>query len=91
MIFNIFTGDFTYVAYSYIKFRLMNNHIFSWYFIAEHSVATINSKINGTSKDFYAPILKLRSILAIVNLLVHSNLLLCHYGQVAKFAMAKIE
>ena len=43
---------------------------------------TINSKINGTRKDVYLPILKLDSILTVANLFAHNNLWLCYYGQV---------
>ena len=35
---------------------------------------TINSKINGTPKGVYLPISKIHSILAVANLLEHSNL-----------------
>ena len=45
-------------------------------------VCTINSKINGTPKSLYFPILKLRSILAVAYLLAYNNIWLCYYGQV---------
>ena len=43
---------------------------------------TINSKINGTLKGFYLLILKLHSILAVLNLLGHNNITISYYVQV---------
>ena len=40
---------------------------------------TINSKINGTLKGVYLPILKLHSILAVANLLAHNNITINNY------------
>ena len=42
---------------------------FNFYF----EKGTIASKINGTPKGVYLPISKLRSILAVANLLAHNN------------------
>ena len=42
------------------------------------------SKINVTSKGVYSPILELRSILAIANLLDHNNVSqICYCGQIS--------
>ena len=42
---------------------------------------TINSKINGTHKSVYMPILKLhvRSITTVANLLAHNNITISYY------------
>ena len=43
----------------------------------------IASKINGTPKGVYLPILKLHSILAVANLLAHNNeSQICYCGQI---------
>ena len=45
---------------------------------------TIDSKINDTPKGVYLPILKLHSILAVVNLLAHNNKSqICYCGQIS--------
>ena len=47
-------------------------------------VCTITSKINGTPKGVYLPISKLRSILAVANLLAHNNKSqICYCGQIS--------
>ena len=54
-------------------------------------VATINSKIDGTPKGVYLPILKLHSILAVAILLAHNNIANHKLLWASKFATAKIE
>ena len=46
--------------------------------------STIASKINVTPKGVYLPISKLRSILAVANLLAHNNISeICYCGQIS--------
>ena len=48
------------------------------------ATCSIASKINVTPKDVYLPILKLRSILTVVNLLAHNNISqICYCGQIS--------
>ena len=47
-----------------------------------YALCTNSSKINGTTKGVYLPILKLHSILPAANLLAHNNLWLCYYVEV---------
>ena len=46
------------------------------------SSRTVNTKITGAPKGFHLPISKLRSILAVPNLLAHNNITMSYYGQV---------
>ena len=52
---------------------------------------TINSKINGTPKGVYLPILKLQPVLAVANFHAHNNLWLAMLLWASKFATAKIK
>ena len=45
-------------------------------------LSTIDSKINGTPKDVYLPISKLKIIITVANLLAHNNLTISCYMQV---------
>ena len=59
-------------------------------FLCNIYVCTANSKINGTPKGFYMPILKLHLILAVPNLLAHNNITISFNVQL-KFGTTKID